>query len=222
MAVEDGRDAVRARIERAFVHAPYPGDAYLTGSHDGSEPEAEVGPFRGRRDWRSLTAAFLDARAAALSFFSEGALRFFLPAFLLADLDGTLERADPVFALTHGFVDRAIELPVDGRAVRRDIGRTALVNPIRYGAIRAEDAARMRLAVFCREEAQAIVRYLGLLRVARGDAVDGEAIGAALERFWFARAHEAPTAVDLGAHQEALQAFSYLARDGDGESDGPV
>jgi hypothetical protein len=221
MAADDPREAAREQLERAFVHAPYPGDAYLLGGQDGSEPEAEVGPFRGQRDWRALSPAFLDAHAAALAFFSEGALRFFLPAFLRADLDGALEVADPVFALTHGFVDRAIELPVGGRGVRRDVGRTALVNPVRYGAIRAEDVARMRLAVFCREEAQAIVRYLGWLRVARRDAVDGEAIGAALERFWFARAHEAPTAADLGAHQETLQAFLELADDvGDGEGPG--
>ena len=217
MAGEDRREAVRAQIERGFVHAPYPGDAYLLRSLDGTEPEAEVGPFRGHRDWRELSAEFLDAHAAALSFFSEGALRFFLPAFLVADLDEELERADPVFTLTHGFVDRTIELPVAGRGVRRDIGGTALVNPIRYGAIRAEDVARMRLAVFCREEAQAIVRYLGWLRVTRGDGVDGEAIGAALERFWFARAHEAPTAAELGAHQEALQAYVQLAHDRGGE-----
>ncbi|NBC96876.1 MAG: hypothetical protein GVY27_11040 [Deinococcus-Thermus bacterium] len=220
MAGEDRREAVRDQIERAFVHAPYPGDAYLLGSLDGTEPEAEVGPFRGHRDWRELSADFLDAHAAALSFFSEGALRFFLPAFLRADLDEALDRADPVFTLTHGFVDRSIELPVAGRGVRRDIGRTALVNPVRYGAIRAEDVARMRLAVFCREEAQAIVRYLGWLRVARGDGVDGEAIGAALERFWFARAHVAPTAADLGAHQEALQAYLQVAHDVGGDERG--
>ncbi len=213
MASHDEREAVRAEILRAFVHAPYPGDAYLTGSAEGDEPEDEVGPFRGHRDWRRLEPAFLDARAAALSFFSEGALRFFLPAYLLADLDDALEVADPVFTLTHGFVDRTIELPVAARGLSRDIGRTALVNPLRYGAIRAEDVARLRLAAFCREETEAIVRYLGWVRVARADGADGEAIGAALERFWFERAGDAPTAAELVAHQEALQTFLELVDD---------
>lgn len=207
MTPANDRDSARAAVRAAFVHAPYPGDAFLLGSRDGEEPEDEVGPFRGRRDRDALTPAFLDAHASALSFFSEAGLRFFLPAFLLADVGDALEVADPAATLTAPFVDRTIELPVGGRPLTRDVGRTALVNPLRYGAITAEDAARMRLSVFCREEAAAIVRYLGWLRVARTDRCDGEAIGAALERFWFERAHVAPTAAELVRHQEALQAF---------------
>lgn len=205
--------AVRAALRSAFVHAPYPGDAYLLGSRDGDEPEDEAGAFRGLRDRDAVTPEFLDAHASALSFFSEAGLRFFLPAYLVADLDDALQVADPAATLTAPFVDRTIELPIGGRPVRRDVGRTALVNPLRYGAITAEAAARMRLSVFCREEAAAIVRYLSWLRVERTDRCDREAIGAALERFWFERAHAAPTAAELVRHQETLQAFLQAVDD---------
>ena len=55
-----------------------------------------VGPFQRFESWRELGAAFLDEHAEALSFFSEAGFRFFLPAYLIADLRAELERADPV------------------------------------------------------------------------------------------------------------------------------
>jgi hypothetical protein len=67
--------------------------------------------------------------------------------------------------------------------------------PGRYGAIRWQDHARFRLAVFCREEAGAIVEYLRWRAVE--DRNDRERILVALDTFWTARAREAPTAVQL-------------------------
>lgn len=65
---------VAARIRAAFDPVEYPGDAYLLGSNERHEPEAEVGPFRGT-DWRALDPEFVDRHAAALSFFSQAARR---------------------------------------------------------------------------------------------------------------------------------------------------
>ena len=45
----------------------------------------------------------LDAGYDALSFFSEGGFRYFLPANLIADLGKQLQTADPVFHLMNGF-----------------------------------------------------------------------------------------------------------------------
>jgi hypothetical protein len=190
---------VAAQIRAAFEPVEYPGDAYLLGSTEGGEPEEEVGPFRGT-DWRTLEPEFVDRHAAALSFFSQAALRFFLPAYLLADLAGQLSTADPVFHLASAFQDVSIEIPVGERTFRRTIGRTQLVNPRRYGATTFLDYARWRLSVFTREESAAIVEYLEWRRETTDLDTERAAIDAALVEFWRPRAASAPTAESLQQH----------------------
>ena len=193
-----GKDAVIKRIYAAFRDNEYPGDQYLQGSVEGCEPFEEVGPFQGRVDWQSIEPEFLDARADALSFFSEAGFRFFLPAFLIADVKGLLLRADPVFHLTGGFSEGTVEAPTKERVFQIKFGKSQFVNPRRYGAMTFYDYARYRLSVFTREEARAIVADLNYKRDA-GDAthLDREAIDAALNAYWLARAQGAPTAEDL-------------------------
>ena len=83
-------------IRDAFGANAYRDDAYLQGNTEGTEAYEEKGPFRGKTDWQKLNAAFLDAHAAALSFFSEAGFRFFLPAYLVADLPSGHDRGKPV------------------------------------------------------------------------------------------------------------------------------
>jgi hypothetical protein len=83
-------DSIARLISNAFERNPYPGDDFLLGSRLGCEPADEVLPFQGKTNCKELTAEFLDKQAGALHFFSEAGLRFFLPAFLLADLRGEL------------------------------------------------------------------------------------------------------------------------------------
>ncbi|MBT8446816.1 MAG: hypothetical protein HKO62_01005 [Gammaproteobacteria bacterium] len=96
-------DALIARIEQAFSDVPYPGDDDLTDSTYGEEPAALVEAFRGRTDWRALSSEFLnqapDGWASALSFFSGAAFRFYLPAYLIADINGELDATDPLVRL---------------------------------------------------------------------------------------------------------------------------
>ncbi len=88
-----------ALIEDAFAEVQYPGDDRLTDSTYGEEPAALAEDFRGRTDWRELDVAFLnqapDGWGTALSFFSAAALRFYLPAYLIADIRGELECGGP-------------------------------------------------------------------------------------------------------------------------------
>ena len=49
---------------------------------------------------------------------------------------------------------------VGQRIYEKAIGKSAFVNPRRYGAMTWHDHARCLLSVFTREEAQAIVAYL--------------------------------------------------------------
>ena len=102
------KQAVIEEIRAAFGQNPYPGDDFLQGSFEGSEPSEEIEPFRGQDDWESISSQLLDAHYVALSFFSEAGLRFFLPAYLIADLQEELKTADPLFTLVHGFSDLSV------------------------------------------------------------------------------------------------------------------
>lgn len=188
------RSELLTAIDAAFT-APYPGDPWLQGSFDGCEPSEEIGAFVGRTDWRDLDAAFLDVHSAAISFFSEAGLRFFLPAYLCADVRDELMTADPLFGLVHGFSEFGYDAPGEGIAHRS--GGSVLLNPRRYGAMTWQDASRHRLSVFCREEATVIVQYLHHRRERDQLGLDTPSINAALESFWALRATSAPTRAEL-------------------------
>lgn len=207
-------DQLIARIQEAFAATPRPPDPFLVGSRDGCEPEDAVAPFYGR-DWQSVTADVLDDNYTALGFFSEGGLRYFLPAFLIADIRGELQTADPCFHLTHGFSTAETTIPAAGRTWTRRLGGETLLNPRRYGAISWRDHARFRLAVFSREEAAAIAEYLRWR--AEHDPAAAAAIEYALEGFWVDRAAGAPTSRELVLHVEEEAAFvAAVSSDRDG------
>lgn len=210
------RVALIEKIHSAFEGAEFPGENFLQGSFDGCEPYEEVNPFKSKKDWRDIEASFLDAHADALSFFSEAAFRYFLPAYLIADLHGQLSTADPLFHLTHGFYDTTIELPTGDRDFVLKHGRSTFVNPRRYGATTFFDYARYRLSVFTREEASAIVAYL---RFRRDADLDRAVVDAALESFWLERERTAPSAESLRQH--ITEHEEYLAALRPGMEDGP-
>ena len=191
-------------IHRAFASTPRPADAFLVGSHEGCEPEESVAPFRGR-EWQSLDPAMLDANYTSLGFFSEGGFRYFLPAYLVADVCEALRTADPLFHLTHGLTGFETMVEAGGMQWRRRHGGDALLNPRRYGAITWRDHARYRLAVFSREEAAVIVSYLRWRGGREED--DRRDIETALNGFWLERAAHAPTSAELEAQVTEEQAF---------------
>ncbi len=192
------------QIRQAFSDTERPGDAFLQGSHEGCEPGEAIAPFLGVTDWSQLDPKVLDANYNALSFFSEGGFRYFLPAYLIADLQDLLKTADPVFHLTNGFSDKVVKIPAGQRIYEKTIGKSAFVNPRRYGAMTWHDHARFQLSVFTREEAGAIVAYLEHKRDADPHGLNAEEINAALDSFWRDRAANGPT------HQTMRQ---YLAEE---------
>jgi len=167
-------DAIKAMIRDAFASVTYPGDLCLRGSSDGEEPYLLEREFAGKTDWRTLDAAFLDNApdgfATALSFFSDEAMRFYLPAYLLADLDERLQRVEPAFHLTHGLTAAT---------------REQFVNPRRYGTLTWSSAAVYRLSIFDAAQSEAIVAYLEC--VAARDEFSRNDIADALP-FWRTRA----------------------------------
>ncbi len=164
-------ETVKTLIRDAFSGVEYPGDWCLRGSNEGDEPYLLEKEFADKNDWRSLDPSFLDQApdgySSALSFFSDEAFRFFLPAYLIADIDGRLASATPVFHLTHGLEDRA---------------KTEMVNPRRYGERTWFESASHKFAVFDPAQAAAIVAYLEFRREA--NEFERVAIDQALENYW--------------------------------------
>ncbi len=128
-----------------------------------------------RSEWRVLDAGFLDQ--AGLGFLSAAAFRFYLPAFLLADLDGALTTETPSFYLSHGL---------------NDVGKVNRVNPRLYTERTWFDHVSDRFAAFTADEAGAILGYLSWIAHHRGD-LDG-AIAEAVGNFWLSKslARETP------------------------------
>lgn len=210
------RRQVIEHIRQAFRDTERPGDAFLQGSHEGCEPGESVAPFIGVADWSQLDAEILDASYTALSFFSEGGFRYFLPAYLIADLEERLQTADPVFHLTNGFSDKVVKIPAGQRIYEKRIGKSAFVNPQRYGAMTWQDHARRQLSVFTREEAGAIVAYLEYKRDQDSHGLNAQEINAAPDGFWRDRAATGPTQQAIRQHLK--EEADYLNDIGDGTS----
>jgi hypothetical protein len=202
------REEIISQIREAFGCNHYPGDPFLQGSFDGSEPYDEVSAFFGKTDWSKLDSVMLDRHYCALSFLSEGGFRFFLPAYLIADVDDKLVTADPSFHLLHGFATSSTEVPIGSQTFHRCSGGRTLMNPKRYGAMTWNDYARYRFSVFTREEAKAIVAYLTYKREHATTDLNKSRIDAALREFWLDRAENAPAREILQVHVQEEERFS--------------
>ncbi|HVT41171.1 MAG TPA: DUF6714 family protein [Gemmatimonadaceae bacterium] len=169
------REALKELIRQAFANVERPGNWALRGGNEGDEPFLVEQEFSDKSDWRALDPAFLEQApsgySSALSFFSDEAFRYFLPAYLIADLDGALDRADPLFHLTHGLSDAV---------------RNTKLNERRFGDRTWFDARQHQFSVFSAWEAKAIVEYLRY----KLDVVEfnREEITGALSNYWLARA----------------------------------
>jgi hypothetical protein len=209
------KQRVIEHIRQAFHDTERPADVFLQGSHEGCEPGESVAPFIAVADWSQLDPAILDANNNALSFLSEGGFRYFLPAYMIADLQDRLQTADPLFHLTNGFSDKVIKIPAGRRTYEKTIGKSAFVNPRRYGAMTWQDYARCRLSVFTREEAGAIAAYLEYKRDEDSHRHNADEIDAALDSFWRDRATNGPNHHAIRQHLK--QEAEYL-RDIEGGS----
>lgn len=161
------------RVKAAFADVTYPGDDALTDSTYGEEPAALVDEFTGKDDWAALDPDFLDQApdgwSSALSFFSGPALRFYLPAYLIADLRGELMRADPSFRLSWGVTPAG-----DAKKIAKQ-----------WGGGTIGERAREDFAPFTPEQVAVIVDYLWW-KLEESPAPD-PTIEAALQGYWLER-----------------------------------
>ncbi len=99
------KEDVAAQIEAAFADTPSPGTEYDDISATKYDDEGIVDYFRGTT-WRGHRVQDLRRHEAAMSFFTDKAFRYWLPAFMLAELEDP-EAADVIgegiaFHLTKG------------------------------------------------------------------------------------------------------------------------
>ena len=171
------REVIIAQIAKAFAALEYPGDWCLRGGSEGDEPYMLEQEFKGKTDWRTLEPTFLDQApngfASALSFFSDEAFHFYLPAYLIADLHGQLDRPNPTFHLTHGLDESS---------------RQKLINPRRYGERTWFEQARHKFAMFNKEEVESIIAYLSCRRDEAEFKFERQSIDDALRNYWNDRA----------------------------------
>ena len=136
-------------INTAFSKVEYPGDWCLRGSNEGEEPYLLEQEFKGKDDWKILDPKFLDQApdgfGSALSFFSDEAFHFYLPAYMIADLKNQLQNQDICYHLCYGL---------------DDLSGKEKINPRRYGERTWYDAALYKFSMFNREEVNAIVSFL--------------------------------------------------------------
>ena len=141
---------------------------------EGDEPTHTAAAFADKDDWTDLDWKWLDEAAdgwaSALSFLSDEAACFYIPAYMVADVNGVLERVDPAFHLTYGFDSSSF-----GKRVSPDRSATST------------DYATKRWSHLTAAQVSAVVHYLEW-RLSRGDTFDGPIIAEALSAFWYRRA----------------------------------
>jgi hypothetical protein len=194
-------------IRSAFAATPYPGDNELIGDYQitqDNEPAEYAMELRGVK-WQLAHPQLLARCALALAFLTDAGYRYFLPAFLLANLLADYEdrsNADPVSDLTHGFydersdefnstdIDTGFESYLDElglydheKQALLDREKQALLEqsqePVEKTDWRAYSIDRFRL--FNREERMAIIHYL---EFSATDEYDAPRIKQALEEYW--------------------------------------
>lgn len=204
--------ALLHEIRAAFAQTPYPGDDQLSGSEQGDEPAENAMELRGI-PWLTAHPILLARCHTALSFLSTDGFRYYLPAFLSADLlafdsvwkahaDANWEsNAEPVFELTRGLYDDSKE-KFDMMAFPELL--TGVIDRLEEAGFSREEALEMlkrnreqkptppidwykytvdRMKPFAQEERRAIIHYLEYRAQSEAGIHSGE-IHQALERYW--------------------------------------
>lgn len=167
----DAKRVLKEKIRQAFSDVKYPGDFNLVSGNEGDEPGLVQDEFKGKSDWEKLAPEFIDQApdglSSALNFFSDEAFRFYLPAYLVADIDDQLDSVNPVFHLCYGLTDK---------------DRKEEVNPKRYGDETWGEVEQKKFAIFNTAQKAALVEYLQFK--AQKDEVQRDEIQQALRNYW--------------------------------------
>lgn len=161
------KDKLLEIIKQAFADNEYPGDDNLVDLSYDNEANLVRNHFVGQNDWTKLSPEFLDFEGA-LSFFSDKAFRFYLPAFLIADINETLNFNDPAVRLCWPLTPQSENV------------KTAKI----YGDGKISERAKKSFDEFSKEQVGAIVAYLNW-KLSRDEF--NFTIKQALENYWLQR-----------------------------------
>lgn len=167
--------ALCREIDAAFADTPYPADDSLCDDLRDPEPAEIALELRGVK-WQYAHPTLLAQCYLALSFLQPEAFRYFLPAFLIADLCGFESNADPVFTLTIGLYDERIDR-INRSAIREIVDAEG--NHVKWVSVSFQETLDElektqgpitdssmyeytvnKLALFNRQERIAIIHYL--------------------------------------------------------------
>jgi len=171
----DAQEVITTIIE-AFSDVEPPPPWSIVSSKKGHEP-ARVEKTFARKLWSELTDDELD-RDPALSFFSAEAFRYFLPAYLIRELDGhEFQQNHLAFVLTYGLTNDERNKPV---------------NPRRYGNLTAWDSANHKFAPLTKQQVKAVVEFLKfqMEHDRQYDPFDYQLVSEAMENYWIPRSNE--------------------------------
>ncbi len=173
MTVEDILDEIRE------AWPPEATPFRIVDAYEGDEPRLLAEEFASGPRWDSLEPEFLDSTpdgyGSALSFFGQEAFRYYIAAFMKADLEESLERVDPVFALTYGLSD----------AVRNEP-----VNPMRFGEQTWFHVKQAGFSLFDKRQVACIVHFLEFKESRCEFPDDAAEIRQALLNYWKPRVKE--------------------------------
>jgi hypothetical protein len=167
-------DAISEELRSAFPATRAARFSTLVNSVQGDEPLQVEADFADKDDWTKLLPEWLDTvpngLSSALSFLSDEAIRFYIPAYLVADLKGALFQVDPTFCLVRGFDDMSRDLRIWPRKAET-----------------WTDFARSRWDGLNQQQAMAIVHYLEW-RIVRDGVDTAHDVNEALTAYWYMRA----------------------------------
>lgn len=98
MNEESNKKELIQKINTAFLEREFPGNNQLVNNSYGEEPALVRNHFFEQSNWNLLSPEFIDFDGA-LSFFSDEAFRFYIPAFMIADLNEQLNFNNPAVRL---------------------------------------------------------------------------------------------------------------------------
>jgi hypothetical protein len=168
--------ALVEQIKAAFAEVPYPGDENICLRPDYESAEYVL-EFRGL-NWKILHPAFLRKQLGALSFLTPAAHRYFLPAYLIADI--MVWHSDtPVLELTNKFQhEPAEEAEIEPLLAK---SRSTGLTEAEYHRM-AHYFGAERFAPFSQAERKAIIAYLRYK--ASTEEYDEKDVERALQQYW--------------------------------------
>ncbi len=166
-------EACEKQILEAFKDVAYPMKHCISDSLEGEEPQLLQKQFERFGHWSELTFEELDQApdgfGSSLSFFSDEALRHFMPGYMIAELRKLLDRQSMAFHMVSGFeLDRSLER----------------VNPRRYGARTWRDHTVYRFSTLDRAQKDVCCTFLRLLSEDEYFTLERDVVEHAIDNYW--------------------------------------